>query len=106
MRKRIIIPVLLGTMLLLVGCGGNINGNYIGEDGGGTLEISDGKFSYFEEGWIEDLSLSGNCSKQDKDTYILEGDDITLYADLEDDDKLYVYSDESKWRSEYFRKIN
>lgn len=105
MRKWIITLSVLGTMFLFIGCGGNINGNYIGEDGG-TLEISAGKFSYFEEGWFEDFSLSGDCSKQDSDTYVLEGDDVTLYADIEDNDKLYVYSNDSRWRSEYFRKTN
>lgn len=106
MKKKIIISLLIGSTISLVACGNNIDGTYIGEDGGGTLEISDGDFSYYEEHWIGDLEFSGSCSKKDNNTYELESEDVTLYADVEGDGKIFVYSDSSKWRSEYFRKTN
>lgn len=106
MKKK---GLLLGMILLSVvgfsGCSGKkITGEYIGERG--TLTIrGDKTWHYFFDGWMEDVEFTGTYESLDSNTYKLEAKEITLYADVESENRLYVYSDDRHWGEETFRKV-
>lgn len=106
MKKR---SLLFGLLLLgimgITGCSGSkITGEYIGE--GSTLTIrGDKTWCYFYDGWMEDVEFNGTYESVDNNTYKLESDKIVLYADIEGDNRLYVYSDDRRWGEETFRKV-
>lgn len=105
-----ILVMVYAMLFTCASCGTSdkIVGTYQGTDGAGILSINDDDtWSYVQEGdWgSDDTDWNGTYSK-DKETYLLECDDIILYAEVTSDDILYVHSNSSSWGSEDFRKID
>lgn len=103
-----LIVVFMGAFLLCACSSNNINGTYIGE-GEKLFIYDDGNWTYHnEDNWVDEdyRNLTGSYSKVDSNTYKLESDKITFYADINNQDEIYVYSDNSDWKSETFKKIS
>ncbi|MGN0510026.1 MAG: zinc-ribbon domain-containing protein [Lachnospiraceae bacterium] len=102
----IAVAVLLLFVAFKLVSGPKIYGTYVGEVDNGTLVFTKtGKWSLFEEHWIENLSLSGTYKKDGK-VYVLDCDGVELYAEMRDDNSLYIYSNDSHWASETFRRVS
>lgn len=105
MKKRNLLICLTVSMIIMAGCGTkSIAGTYIGR--GSTLTIrTDGSWTYLYEGWTGDMEGNGTYEAIDDNTYELYSEEVTLYADIEDGEDLYVYSDDSDWIPETFQKV-
>ena len=108
MKRKICFVVMLCLIMLIsmIGCGSNsIVGTYVGQ--AGTLKLSeDGEWWYFQDNWMEDTDWRGSYKKAEGKTYELECEDVTLYADVEEEGELFVYSPDPDWGSETFRKVS
>ena len=93
-------------ILTISGCGSSdLTGQYQGKDSDGILCINTDKtWSYEQEGdWgNSDIYWEGTYRKDKDGKYVLECDDIILYAEFTTEDILYVYANSSKWEDEDF----
>lgn len=93
-------------MLTISGCSSSdITGKYQGKDSDGILYINTDKtWSYEQEGdWgNSDTYWEGTYRKDKGEKYVLECDDIILYAESTTEGVLFVYANSSKWGDEDF----
>lgn len=82
-----------------------IVGTYVGKPGTLWIEANN-EWSYYEEEWLHTIEWNGTYSKVENGIYQLDCEVVTLYAEIEDDNKLYVYSDDSRWHETTFYKIS
>ena len=108
LRMKMMLVAMM-VVVLLSGCGaGSIAGEYVGQEAGGILTISaDKTWSYQQEDYwgSGETDLSGTYSKGTDGSYVLECEDIILYAEKVSDDVLEVTSNLSSWSAEDFRRM-
>lgn len=111
MRKSYKKTIALGMiMILLTGCGANkkIVGEYVGQDVGGRLTISDDEtWSYQQDDYWGSgkIDWSGTYSEGKDGKFVLECEDIILYVESVSDDVLEVTSNSNNWSVEDYRRI-
>lgn len=108
-KKNCIIGMICIMVIVVIICiakSSNITGTYVSN--GQTILIYDnGEWSYHNDDmWAKERNISGNYSKVKSGTYKLESDKITFYVDINNENEIYVYSDDSDWESETFKKIS
>lgn len=109
LRMKMLLLAMM-VVVLLSGCGAeSIAGEYVGQEAGGILTLSaDKTWSYQQEDYwgSGETDLSGTYSKGTDGNYVLECEDIILYAKKVSDDVLEVTSNSDSWGIEDFRKNN